>query len=66
MFRRILLLLVPIAILASALRLGPQIVFVAAFLALMPLASLLAEATEKLAIRTGSRIGGCSTLRLER
>ena len=58
MFRRILLLLVPIAIVANALRLGPQIVFVAAFLALMPLASLLTEATEELAIRTGSRIGG--------
>ena len=58
MFRRILLLLVPISILANALRLGPQIVFVAAFLALIPLASLLAEATEELAIRTGPRIGG--------
>jgi len=58
MFRRILLLLVPIAILANALRLGPQIVFVAAFLALIPLASLLAEATEELAIQIGPRIGG--------
>ena len=58
MFRRILLLLVPIAILANALQLGPQIVFVAAFLALIPLASLLGEATEELAIHTGPRIGG--------
>jgi Ca2+:H+ antiporter len=58
MFRRILLLLVPLAILASALRLSPQIVFVAAFLSLIPLASLLGEATEDLALHTGPRIGG--------
>ena len=58
MFRRILLLLVPLAILASALRLSPQIVFVAAFLSLIPLASLLGEATEELALHTDPRIGG--------
>jgi Ca2+:H+ antiporter len=58
MFRRILLLLVPLAILASALRLSPQIVFVAAFLSLVPLANLLSEATEELALHTGPRIGG--------
>lgn len=58
MFRRILLLLVPAAILASALRLSPSLVFVAAFLSLIPLASLLGEATEELAIRTGPKIGG--------
>ena len=58
MFRRILLLLVPVAILASALRLSPSLVFVAAFLSLIPLASLLGEATEELAIRTGPKIGG--------
>ena len=58
MFRRILLLLVPLAILANALRLSPQIVFVAAFLSLIALASLLGEATEELALHTGPRIGG--------
>ena len=58
MFRRILLLLAPVAILASALRLSPTIVFVAAFLSLIPLASLLGEATEELALRTGPKIGG--------
>ena len=58
MFRRILFLLVPLAILASALRLAPQIVFVAAFLSLIPLASLLGEATEVLALHTGPKIGG--------
>jgi Ca2+:H+ antiporter len=58
MFRRILLLLVPVAILASALGLSPSLVFVAAFLSLIPLASLLGEATEELAMRTGPKIGG--------
>ena len=58
MFRRILLLLVPLAILASTLRLSPQIVFVAEFLSLIPLASLLGEATEVLALHTGPKIGG--------
>jgi len=57
-FRRSLLLLVPLAILAAVLQLGPQIVFVVAFLALIPLASLLGEATGELAIHTGPRIGG--------
>ena len=47
------MLLAPAAILASALRLSPTIVFVAAFLSLIPLASLLGEATEELALRTG-------------
>jgi Ca2+:H+ antiporter len=58
MFRRILLLLVPLAILANMLRLGPQAEFITAFLALVPLAGLLGEATEELAIHTGPRIGG--------
>jgi Ca2+:H+ antiporter len=58
MLSRIPLLLTPLAILASALRLGPQAEFLTAFLALIPLAGLLGEATEKLAIHTGPRIGG--------
>ena len=52
------LLLVPIAMLAAALQVHPPLVFVIAFLALIPLAHLLAESTEILAIRTGPRIGG--------
>jgi Ca2+:H+ antiporter len=58
MFRRVLLLLVPLAIFANMLRLGPQAEFITAFLALVPLASLLGEATEELATHTGPRIGG--------
>jgi Ca2+:H+ antiporter len=52
------LLLVPIAMLATALQVHPPLVFVIAFVALIPLAHLLAESTEILAIRTGPRIGG--------
>ncbi|HEY5811157.1 MAG TPA: hypothetical protein VIT23_00705, partial [Terrimicrobiaceae bacterium] len=55
---RSLLLLVPLAIAAAALQLSPKIVFVVAFLSLIPTASLLGEATEELAIHTGPRIGG--------
>ena len=58
MLSRTPLLLAPFAILASALRLGPQAEFLTAFLALIPLAGLLGEATEELAIHTGPRIGG--------
>jgi Ca2+:H+ antiporter len=58
MFRRVLLLLVPLAIFANMLRLGPQAEFITAFLALVPLAGLLGEATEELATHTGPRIGG--------
>ena len=58
MFRRILLLLAPLAMLAHALQIGPQAEFLTAFLALIPLAGLLGEATEELAIHTGPRIGG--------
>ena len=52
------LLLVPIAMLAAALQVNPPLVFILAFVALIPLAHLLAESTEILAIRTGPRIGG--------
>ena len=52
------LLLVPIAIMAAALHVNPLLVFVVAFVALIPLAHLLAESTEILALRTGPRIGG--------
>jgi Ca2+:H+ antiporter len=52
------LLLAPIAMLAAALQVHPPLVFVIAFVALIPLGHLLAESTEILAIRTGPRIGG--------
>ncbi|TAH52121.1 MAG: calcium/proton exchanger [Chloroflexota bacterium] len=58
MFLRILLFLIPIAILAQFLGLPAPIVFVLSFLALIPLASILGEATEEIATYTGPKIGG--------
>ena len=55
---RSLLVLAPIAMLAAALQVHPPFVFVVAFVALIPLAHLVAESTEILAARTGPRIGG--------
>ena len=55
---RSLLLLAPFAMLAAALHVDPPLVFVLAFVALIPLAHLVAESTEVLAARTGPRIGG--------
>ncbi|HET7238513.1 MAG TPA: hypothetical protein VFI76_05780, partial [Terrimicrobiaceae bacterium] len=57
-FRQSPLLLVPLAVVAAALHLSPPIVFGIAFVALVPLAYLLGEATEILSARTGPRIGG--------
>ncbi len=55
---RSLLLLAPLAMLAAVLNVKPSLVFVVAFVALIPLAHLVAESTEILASRTGPRIGG--------
>jgi Ca2+:H+ antiporter len=55
---RSLLVLAPIAMLAAALQVNPILVFVVAFVALIPLAHLLAESTAILASHTGPRIGG--------
>jgi Ca2+/H+ antiporter len=53
--------LVPLAILANMLRLGPQAEFITAFLALVPLAGLLGEATEELATHTDRGSEDCLT-----
>lgn len=55
---RLLLVLVPLSIAAQLLGLPPTIVFVLAFLALIPLAGLVGDATEELAAYTGPKIGG--------
>ncbi|RUA17094.1 MAG: calcium/proton exchanger [Clostridia bacterium] len=55
---KLLLLFVPIAILAEALHWSPVLIFVLSALAIVPLAGLLGDATEALAIKTGPRIGG--------
>ena len=53
-----LLLFVPLAIVAQFLQLSPTIVFILAFLALLPPATVLGTATEQLASYTGPKIGG--------
>jgi hypothetical protein len=54
----ILLVFVPLGIVAGALRWDPTTVFTLNFLAIIPLASLLAFATEELSVPLGQTIGG--------
>ena len=54
----ILLLLVPVAIITDFLHLNPVFVFTASALGILPLAALLGDATEELAMHTGPRAGG--------
>ena len=54
----ILLIFVPLGIVFGALGMNPMAVFVLNFLAIIPLASLLAFATEELAVPLGQTIGG--------
>ena len=53
-----LLIFAPLAIAGKFLGWSPIVVFVAAALTVIPLADLIGEATEELAIHTGPRIGG--------
>ena len=52
-----LLIFVPLAIGARLLNLNPTIVFVLSFLAMIPLASLISEAVDVLAIYAGPSMG---------
>jgi Ca2+:H+ antiporter len=54
----ILLVFVPLGIIAGAMGWDPTAVFVLNFLAIIPLASLLAFATEEVAVPLGQTIGG--------
>ena len=54
----VLLVMAPLGIMAHYLNWGPVAVFVLNFAALVPLALLLGEVTEDLAVRFGSTIGG--------
>ncbi|NOZ06302.1 MAG: calcium/proton exchanger [Chloroflexi bacterium] len=54
----LLLLLVPVAIGAKFLHASPILVFFISALAIVPLAGILGDATEELAIHTGPRLGG--------
>jgi Ca2+:H+ antiporter len=55
---QLLLVFVLIAPLAAALHWGPIAVFLCAALAIVPLAGLMGEATENLAVRLGAGVGG--------
>jgi len=57
-YLRYLLLFVPLAVVAELLGWNPLLIFVFSCIALIPLAGLLGEATEELAIHTGPKIGG--------
>lgn len=57
-YLNVLLLAVPLGIIAGAFKLPPILVFSANFLALIPLALILGEITEDLALRFGDSIGG--------
>ncbi|KAL6778899.1 CAX1 [Auxenochlorella protothecoides x Auxenochlorella symbiontica] len=54
----VLLACIPVGILAGALGWSPTLVFIMNFLALVPLALLLGETTEDLAVRFGDTVGG--------
>lgn len=54
----VLLVMAPLGVLAHYLHWGPVAVFLLNFAALVPLALLLGEVTEDLAVRFGSTIGG--------
>lgn len=54
----VLLPIVPVAIVAGAMKINPVAVFVLNFLAIIPLASLLSDATEELAEHVGHTLGG--------
>jgi Ca2+:H+ antiporter len=53
-----MLIFVPIAVVAEVLHWSPLLIFGCACLGLIPLAGLLGEATEELAIHTGPKVGG--------
>jgi Ca2+:H+ antiporter len=57
-YLRYLLVFVPLAVVAEVLGWSPLLIFVFSCVALVPLAGLLGEATEELAIHTGPKVGG--------
>ncbi|HSR33460.1 MAG TPA: calcium/proton exchanger [Anaerolineae bacterium] len=57
-FLNVLLIFGVVAIVANLLGWNPLIVFVASGLAMIPLAGLMGQATEALALHTGPRLGG--------
>jgi Ca2+:H+ antiporter len=57
-YLRYLLIFVPLAVVAEMIGWSPLLIFSFSCIALIPLAGLLGEATEELAIHTGPKVGG--------
>lgn len=57
-YRYVLLLAVPVSFLASRLGWGDTVQFVAAAIAIIPLAGFIGEGTEELTAHTGPKVGG--------
>lgn len=55
---KLLLIFVPIALIAELTHMDPVLIFIFAALAVIPLAGLVGEGTEELALHTGPRVGG--------
>ena len=58
LWRRLLLLAVPAALIANAMHLSPVVVFTLACLGVLPLAGFMGDATEHLSARSGPTVGG--------
>jgi Ca2+:H+ antiporter len=58
LWRRVLLVAVPAALVANAMHLSPVIVFTLACLGVLPLAGFMGDATEHLSARSGPTVGG--------
>ncbi|HEU4829090.1 MAG TPA: calcium/proton exchanger [Gemmatimonadales bacterium] len=58
LWRRLLLVAVPAALIADAMHLSPVVVFTLACLGVLPLAGFMGDATEHLSARSGPTVGG--------
>ena len=57
-FLKFFLIFIPISIIAEFLKLDASLIFLFAALSIVPLAGLMGEATEEIALYTGPRLGG--------
>ncbi len=57
-YLKFLLIFIPINIICLFMKVSPTIVFITSALSIIPLAGLIGEATEELAIYTGPKVGG--------
>lgn len=57
-YLNVLFVFIPIGIAMHFAKVGPVVIFVTNFIAIIPLAAMLSYATEEIALRTGETIGG--------